>query len=227
MQDFDCTDDASRPLTAIDPDWRFVMKILAINGSHRPGRGTATLAEAALEEARAQGMETELIELTQCSIEFCSGCNRCLGSKTCSIDDDITEIAEKLRQADGIILASPNYCANVSARMKNFMDRTRFMHMVENQLKGKIGGIIATTGLSNCGGEEAVAAMQRWFQIQEVLIVQPRPEGEVLGNFCLGTMYRAYEDGKVRWQRISDDQIALKFARQLGHDMAELIKKLQ
>lgn len=202
------------------------MKIIAINGSHRPGRGTASLIEAALTEAREQGMETELVELTQCSIEYCSGCNRCLAQKTCSIDDDITEISEKLRKADGIILASPNYCANVSARMKNFMDRTRFMHMVENQLKGKIGGIIATTGLSNCGGEEAVAAMQRWFQIQEVLIVQPRPVGEVLGNFCLGTMYRTYENDRVKWQRIEDDQIAFKFAKQLGRDMADLIERL-
>ena len=39
------------------------MKILAINGSHRAGKGTAALIEAALEEARAKGFETELIEL--------------------------------------------------------------------------------------------------------------------------------------------------------------------
>lgn len=202
------------------------MKILAINGSHRPGKGTAALIEAAFEEARAAGLDTELIELSTCRIEYCSGCNRCLGQKTCTIDDDMTRISQQLREADGIILASPNYFANVSARMKCFMDRTRPLHMVENQLKGKVGGIIATTGLSNCGGEEATAALQRWFQIHEMLLVHPRPEGEVLGNGCLGSMFDSYEDGRVKWRRVQDDQIALAFARQLGRDMAALITRL-
>jgi multimeric flavodoxin WrbA len=203
------------------------MKIIAINGSHRPGKGTATLVNAALEEARNAGAETEVIELAKCDIKFCIGCNHCLGHKDCSItDDDLSGIVEKMKEADGIILASPNYCSNVTARMKNFMDRTRFLHMVENQLKGKVGGVIATTGLSNCGGEEAVAAMQRWFNIQEILQVAPRPEGEVLGASCLGTMFRTYEDGRVKWQRIQDDEMALKTARQLGRDMVDLINRL-
>ena len=202
------------------------MKILAINGSHRAGKGTAALIEAALEEARAKGCETELIELSKCNIEYCIGCNRCLGKPECTVQDDMQELYEKMKAADGIILASPNYFANVSARMKCFMDRTRPLHMTANALKGKVGGLIATTGLSNCGGEEAVAAMQRWFQIHEILLVQPRPEGEVRANFPLGTMFRGYEDGRIKWRRIEDDEIAFMFARQLGRDMAELIKKL-
>ena len=186
------------------------MKILAINGSHRAGKGTAALIEAALEEARAKGCETELIELSKCNIEYCIGCNRCLGKPECTVQDDMQELYEKMKAADGIILASPNYFANVSA----------------NALTGKIGGLIATTGLSNCGGEEAVAAMQRWFQIHEILLVQPRPEGEVRANYPLGSMFRGYEDGRVKWRRIEDDEVAFMFARQLGRDMADLIAKL-
>lgn len=203
------------------------MKILAINGSHRPGKGTATLVNVALEEARAAGAETELIELATCDIKFCLGCNHCLRHTDCSItDDDMPRIADALKAADGIILASPNYSANVTARMKNFMDRTRYLHMVEDQLKGKVGAVIATTGLSNNGGEEAVAAMQRWLHSQQILQVTSRPEGEALGSSCLGTMYRAYEDGHVKWQRIQDDEMALKTARQLGRDMVDLINRL-
>jgi multimeric flavodoxin WrbA len=98
--------------------------------------------------------------------------------------------------------------------------------MTANALKGKVGGLIATTGLSNCGGEESVAAMQRWFHIHEMLLVQPRPEGEVRGNAPLGTMFKGYEDGRVKWQRIEDDEVAFLFARQLGRDMAALIERL-
>lgn len=56
------------------------MKILAINGSHRAGQNTAFLLNLALEEAKARGAETELIELSELNIEYCNGCNRCLAS---------------------------------------------------------------------------------------------------------------------------------------------------
>lgn len=202
------------------------MKILAINGSHRAGKGTASLIQAALDEAAAQGMQTEVVELSKCNIEYCVGCNRCLGKPECTVQDDMQELYEKMKAADGIILASPNYFANVTARMKCFMDRTRPLHMTSNALKGKVGGLLATTGLSNCGGEEAVNAMQRWFAIHEMLLVQPRPEGEVLGIAPLATMFRGYEDGRVKWRRVEDDEIAFLYARQLGRDMAALIQKL-
>ena len=202
------------------------MKVLAINGSHRAGKGTAAMVEAALEELRAEGIETELVELSKCNIEYCIGCNRCLGKPECTVKDDMQGLYEKMLEADGIILASPNYFANVTARMKCFMDRTRPLHMTANALKGKVGGIIATTGLSNCGGEETVSTMQRWFQIHEMLLIQPRPEGEVLGNYPLATMFDGFVDGHVKWRRIQDDEAAFRFAHQLGRDMATLIKKL-
>lgn len=202
------------------------MKILAINGSHRAGKGTAFLVETALEEARALGCETELVELSRCKIEYCIGCNRCLGKPECTVQDDMQMLYEKMAEADGIILASPNYYANVTARMKCFMDRTRPLHMTANALKGKVGGLIATTGLNNCGGEETVASLQRWFQIQEILLVQPRPEGEVRANYPMGSMFRGMEDGRVKWRRIEDDEVAIMYARQLGKDMVELIGKL-
>lgn len=202
------------------------MKILAFNGSHRAGKGTASLIRAAFEEAEAKGCETELVELSQCDIGYCIGCNRCMAKPECTVHDDMQGLYEKMRAADGIILGSPNYFANVTARMKCFMDRTRPLHMTANALKGKVGGIVATTGLSNCGGEEAVGAMQRWFQIHEMLLVQPRPEGEVRANFALGSMFRGLEDGRVKWRRIDDDEIALLFARQLGRDMVALMEKL-
>ncbi|MEG1247072.1 NAD(P)H-dependent oxidoreductase, partial [Gordonibacter sp.] len=44
------------------------MHILAINGSHRAGKGTAALLQAALEQAAACGAETELVELARLDI---------------------------------------------------------------------------------------------------------------------------------------------------------------
>ena len=124
------------------------MKVLGINGSHRAGKGTAALLQAALDGAAEQGtalgvpVSGELVELSKLDIEFCIGCNRCLAQTSCTLKDDMNDLYEKLRDADVILLASPDYFGTVSARMKNFMDRTRPFHMVENVLAGKVGGAL-------------------------------------------------------------------------------------
>ena len=112
------------------------MNILAINGSHRAGKGTAALLNAVLESAGHQGATCELIELSHLDIRFCSGCNACLGRNRCAMHDDMDLLYDKMMRADGIVLGSPVYFGTVSARMKNFMDRTRPLHMVDNALAG-------------------------------------------------------------------------------------------
>ena len=69
-----------------------------------------------------------MIELSEKNVEYCTGCNRCLFKPECSIkDDDMEEIKQKMLEADGIIVASPDYFSNVSGRMKTFIARTRPM----------------------------------------------------------------------------------------------------
>ena len=160
------------------------MKVLGINGSHRAGKGTAALLQAALDGAAEQAsalevpVSCELVELSKLDIGFCVGCNRCLAQTSCTLEDDMNDLYEKLRDADVVLLASPDYFGTVSARMKNFMDRTRPFHMVENVLTGKVGGAMSTAGLNNCGGEGTLAALDSWFATQGMLSVHPPALGE-------------------------------------------------
>lgn len=204
------------------------MKILAINGSHRSGQNTDYLINEALSAAAELGAETEVIELSEKNVEFCVGCNRCLFKPECSIqDDDMEEIKAKMLEADGIIFASPDYFSNVSGRMKCFMDRTRPMHMVANQLKHKVAGYLTMSGLDNCGAESTNAALGQFCATHEMIVVNPRPEGPVIASSITGSLMAGMQDGKPRWRRsVSEDPIAPVVARQLGIDMVELIKKL-
>lgn len=203
------------------------MKILAINGSHRAGQNTATLLNLALEEAAALGAETELVELSKLDIQYCVGCNRCLGKPMCSLSDDMDALKEKMLEADGIILGSPDYFSNVTARMKCFMDRTRPLHMTSNQLKGKVGGFLTMSGLDNCGAEATNQVLNTWFATHEMIVVHPRPEGPVIGASVTGSLMAGMQEGKPRWRRsVEEDPIAIPMARQLGHDVAELIQRL-
>ncbi len=203
------------------------MRILAINGSHRPGKGTATLLQAVLDAAKEEGADVELIELSQLNIGFCVGCNTCMGKPYCPIDDDMHEVVSKMLEADGIVLGSPDYFSNVSSRMKAFMERTRPLHMIENALKGKIGGAVVTAGLPDCGAEKTLAELNHFFAIQEVTTVNPRPAGPVAGNGPIATQFAGLDEtGRTRWRNVKADSTGFAFARQLGKDMVKLIERL-
>ncbi|MCK4591921.1 flavodoxin family protein [Candidatus Parcubacteria bacterium] len=98
------------------------MKIVAICGSPRRGN-TEFILKRILTKAEELGARTELVLLREKRIEFCNGCLNCDFTGECNIRDDMQIIYPKLKEADLIILGSPNYFSNVSGMMKNFIDR--------------------------------------------------------------------------------------------------------
>ncbi|WP_456434513.1 flavodoxin family protein [Thermosulfuriphilus sp.] len=126
-------------------------KILGILGSPRPYGDTQLLLRLALEAARYEGCQTELIWLYDGEIKPCAGCvsddvRSC--RFPCIFEDFGKEVLLKIREADGLILASPIYWYNVSGPMKNLLDR---MTSLENMahiegysyLEGKVASAIA------------------------------------------------------------------------------------
>ena len=232
------------------------VKVLGINGSHRAGKGTAALLQAALDGAAEQGaamaaeremiatagapvatpvatvaamsVACELVELSRLDIGFCIGCNRCLAQTSCTLADDMNDLYVKLRDADVVLLASPDYFGTVSARMKNFMDRTRPFHMVENVLTGKVGGALSTAGLNNCGGEGTLALLGSWFATQGMLAVHPRTQGTPLAGGVVATGFAGLsEEGQPQWRSVKGDEIGFALARQLGREAVSLAARLR
>lgn len=100
------------------------MQIVAINGSPKKNGNTAYVMDAMLEEL--QDFETEIIHVGAEKLRGCTGCFKCHSTEghRCVFDDDIlNQAAEKMRQADGIILGSPVYFSGVAGSMKSFLDR--------------------------------------------------------------------------------------------------------
>ncbi|HUJ19273.1 MAG TPA: flavodoxin family protein [Nitrospirota bacterium] len=107
------------------------MNIIAINGSPRKNWNTATLLEKVLEGAASQGANTTLVHLYDLNYKGCRSCFACKtkGGKsygTCAVNDDVSPILKKIREADGLILGSPIYFGTVSGEMKSFMERLLF-----------------------------------------------------------------------------------------------------
>lgn len=100
------------------------MKVLAINSSARKDGNTAILINRVFEELNKEGIETEMIQLAGQMIEPCKACWACGGQENCvHRKDSFREIFDKMKEADGIILGSPVYTANVSANMQAFLER--------------------------------------------------------------------------------------------------------
>ena len=103
-------------------------KIIAIVGTYRKGKTIDTAVDELLEAARQQGAQTEKIFLLDKHIEFCTNCRNCTQQAgtargDCVISDDMKQILDKIDSADGIILAAPINCFNVTALMKRFIER--------------------------------------------------------------------------------------------------------
>jgi multimeric flavodoxin WrbA len=78
----------------------------------------------------------------------CLACDTCHRKGRCAQNDEFESIKGKILEADGLVLASPNYIFSVSAQLKAFMDRCcGVVHCMA--FEGKYGVSVVTSG----GGE--------------------------------------------------------------------------
>lgn len=193
------------------------MRVIGICGSARKDGNTEKALAEALKEVEKQGIETELITLADKKIEHCKHCNSCKDGP-CPTKDDVLEIMDKMKQSDGIIMASPTYFADVSSRLKTLFDRTLLLRRQGMQLKNKVCGAIVT-GASRNGGQEFVCAtILRWGLLQEMIIIADT-ETAHFGGIGLG--------GSSDLDRILEDEEGLRTIRNLGKRVAEVVKMVR
>ena len=108
-------------------------KIVAINCSPRTAWNTATLLREAAKGAEAQGAEVEIIDLYK--LEKFTGCVSCFGCKLpdnlgkCICKDGLTPVLEAIRNADGLIIGTPNYLSDVTAGFRALYERLVFQSL--------------------------------------------------------------------------------------------------
>ena len=142
------------------------MKVVGIVGSGRRGGNTELLTKIALDEIEKQGLEPELIRLAGLNIRGCDGCRSCVETGKCHIKDDFQEVFEKVKNADGIILASPVYYGAASPQIVSFI--SRFYSAPDNVLKRKVGGPIVVA--RRAGHNFTFAQLMFFFMIHEMIV---------------------------------------------------------
>ncbi len=123
------------------------MKVLLISSSpHKEKSRTFILAKEVLRGVADSQIQSDIIHLSDCHIDFCRHCEECHKKILhCSVKDEVPAILNRMLEADGIILASPNYINQVTASMKALFDRSaHFIHC--KRLLGKYITGVVTSG---------------------------------------------------------------------------------
>ena len=178
------------------------MLVLGINASPK-GRESQTLrlVEAVLAGAEKAGAATELADLCSLEIDYCTACGTCYESGECTLIDDFPDLFDRMMEADGIVLGSPNYIDSVTAPMKAAFDR--MADAIHCQMfSGKYGCSVCTAGGSN--EMEVVGYMNR---------VLTSLGATVIGG--VGVAFQGNPDRIVP---------AIEQARKLGNELADAIR---
>jgi len=189
------------------------MKVVAFNGSPRREGNTAVLIETVLTELRKEGIDSEVIQLGGKKIHGCTACMKCVENKNgrCIMDNDALNVfVGKMAAADGIIIGSPTYFANVSTEVKALIDRAGLVAIANGYLfKRKVGA--AVVAVRRAGATAAFDAINKLFSINQMVV-----PGSVYWNLGVG----------LREQEVKDDEEGMNTMRILGENMAWLMKRL-
>ena len=188
------------------------MKVVAFNGSPRREGNTATLLAAVLRELEAQGIETELVHL-QGPLEGCRACFKCRENRNgrCVQEKDmINQCIEKMVSAQGIIIGSPTYFADLTPETKALIDRAGFVAMANGCLfKRKVGA--AVVAVRRAGAIHVFDSNNHLFLISQMIVA-----GSSYWNLGMGLAEKDVER----------DEEGLATMRTLGQNMGWLLKKI-
>ncbi len=102
------------------------MKIMAVYGNPKEGGFVHGCVDAIAERLEGRGVDIDRLRLAEVNIQDCRGCFACLKTGECAIDDDMNEIAPRIRAADGLVCGASVRNGNVGAMFKRFYERITY-----------------------------------------------------------------------------------------------------
>lgn len=189
------------------------MNVVAINGSPRNEGNTYHALKTVAAELEQEGIDVRIIQVGDKPIRGCLACGTCgkLKNCRCIIDDDINDIIQLMKAADGIILGSPVHFSGIAGTMKSFLDRAFYVASANGGLfRHKAGA--ALVAVRRSGGTAAFQQLNAYLLYAELLI----PTGN----------YWNIIHGAAPAEALKDDE-GIQTLRTLGKNMAWLLKMKQ
>ncbi len=189
------------------------MKVVAFNGSPRKGGNTERLLGYVLGVLEREGIATECVRIGGRRIHGCTACQECFENQDqrCVIGTDlVNSCIAKMVEANGILIGSPTYFADLTPETKALIDRAGFVGMANGGLyRRKVGA--AVVAVRRAGGIHVYDSINHFFGISNMFTV-----GSTYWNIGLGL-----EPGDVE-----GDQEGIRTMENLGENMAWLLHRI-
>jgi len=192
--------------------------IVGICGSPRK-QATEYVLREALNMLEKMGFETEFFTVRGKNISFCKHCDYCIKNKECITKDDMYELYPLLKDAKGIIVATPVYNGGISAQTKAVMDRCRALVAADrNFFRYKVGMAIAIGGDRIGGQELSIQQIITFFILNGIIPVSGGSFGANLG----ATFW-----SKDTLESVKKDEEGFRSLRKTVKKFAEFLEKLE
>ena len=153
------------------------MKVLIVNGSpHRDGNVSVAIRELK-KVFSAEGVEVANVELGIKRVPGCLGCYTCKKLGKCVVEDVVNEAADKFKEADGLVVASPVYYASPNGTIVSFLDRLFFSTKFDKRMK--VGAAVAVARRGGCSATFDV--LNKYFTISGMPIASSQYWNSVHG----------------------------------------------
>jgi len=183
------------------------MKVLMLNGSPKANGNTAA-ALLEMEKIFAQeGVEVETVQVGDKDVRGCIACGFCYKNGKCVFDDVVNELAGKLQQADGLVVASPVYYASANATLIAVLDRLFYSAGFNTTMK--VGASVAIARRGGCSS--TFDQLNKYFTISGMPVASSQYWNSVHG----GRPGEALEDAE-----------GLQTMRTLARNMVFLMKSI-
>ena len=144
------------------------MKLLLLNSSGRAGGNTAHAMDlleenlVAIAKQKGLALTCERVSLARLALKPCIGCRACFdrGEAACPQQDELLALYERMRSADGYVIASPVYVEDVNGILKTMIDRMAFL-CHRPALYGKRALLFTTSGIGS--SRHALTTMTKAF----------------------------------------------------------------
>lgn len=190
------------------------MKVLGINCSPRKGGNTELLIKEVFKPLEKEGIKTELFQLGGKKVDGCIACMKCRKKKDgiCHQKNEIiNDCINRMLKADGIIIGSPVYFADLTTEAKALIDVAGYaIRGAGNPLKRKVGASVIA--VRRAGAIHAFDSINHFFLINEMIIP--------------GSSYWNIGIGKEKGEVLHDEE-GMKTMKVLGENMAWLLDKMQ
>ncbi|MBQ7980764.1 MAG: flavodoxin family protein [Oscillospiraceae bacterium] len=184
------------------------MKVVLLNGSPHTKGCTYTALNEVSQGLNENGIQTEIINIGNTGISGCNGCFSCRNTGRCIQDDIVNQTAEKIVEADGMIIGSPVYFSSPNATLIAYLDRLYAAY--GNHLRFKPCGCIVSA--RRAGTTSALEVLNKYPLVCE----QP----------LVASSYWCMVHGSTP-DEVKNDTEGMEIAYNLGRNMSWMVNALK